>query len=123
MTKRSRFPYDETVARLSQAVRDAGSTIFATLDQAAVAASIGLTLRPTTLIVFGNPKAGTPLMDGCPPFGLELPLKLLVWEQDGRVQIAYPSMAARAREYGVRAGDPHIAALDHALDTLSTSVT
>ncbi len=85
MTKRSRYSYSETTAKLSKAMTDGGNTIFATIDQAAAAARVGLTLRPTTLIIFGNPKGGTPLMEAFPLVALELPLKLLVWEENGVV--------------------------------------
>ena len=63
MKVRSRCGYAETLAQLSSAITGAGNTIFATIDQAAAARSAGASLRPTTLIVFGNPKGGTPLMD------------------------------------------------------------
>ena len=66
MTKPSRYPYSETIERLSKAIIDGGNTIFATIDQAAAAQTVGLPLRPTTLIIFGNPKGGTPLMDAFP---------------------------------------------------------
>jgi len=60
MTKPSRYPYWETIERLSKAITDEGNTIFATIDQAAAAKTVGLPLRPTTLIIFGNPKAERP---------------------------------------------------------------
>ncbi|MGA9419046.1 MAG: DUF302 domain-containing protein, partial [Candidatus Cybelea sp.] len=66
MTKGSRYSYSETLAKLTKAMTDAGNTIFATIDQAAAAAGVDMTLRPTALIVFGNPKGGTPLMDAFP---------------------------------------------------------
>jgi len=66
MVKPSRYAYADTLARLTNALRESGNTIFASIDQAVAAASVGLTLRPTTLIVFGNPKAGTPFMHAFP---------------------------------------------------------
>ena len=80
MIKRSRHSYSDTIARLSNEIVEAGNTIFATIDQSAAAVDAGLSLRPTSLIVFGNPKGGTPLMEAFPVIGLELPLKVLVWE-------------------------------------------
>ena len=89
MTKQSRYSYSETVERLAKAITAGGNTIFATIDQAAAAEASGLALRPTTLVIFGNPKGGTPLMDAFPLVALELPLKLLVWQDDNGVKIAY----------------------------------
>ena len=106
MVKRSRYSYAQTVERLTKAITDAGNTIFASIDQAAAATSVGMTLRPTTLIVFGNPRGGTPLMAAFPLMALHLPLKLLVWEEDG-----------------VSVGYADVAALGHALDALSGSVS
>jgi uncharacterized protein (DUF302 family) len=122
MTKASRYPHSETVARLSKAIADAGNTIFATIDQAQAAMTVGLTLRPTTLIVFGNPKGGTPLMDAFPLVALELPLKLVVWDEDGTVSVAYVPMSEIAARYGVAGMDERIAAMDRALDALTSVV-
>lgn len=122
MVKRSRYSYAQTVERLTKAITDAGNTIFASIDQAAAATSVGMTLRPTTLIVFGNPRGGTPLMAAFPLMALHLPLKLLVWEEDG-VSVGYADVAALAASAGVPLGEPHVAALGHALDALSGSVS
>ena len=122
MVKQSRYPFADTVARLSTAVAERGAQLFATIDQAAAAKSAGLALRPTTLLVFGNPKGGTPLMESAPLFALELPLKLLVWEEDGVVSIAYASMPEVAQRYGVAGDDPRVVAMDHALDVVTEVV-
>ena len=123
MTKRSRFSYAQTLATLEKAIRDGGNTIFATIDQAAAATSAGLTLRPTTLIIFGNPNGGTALMDAVPLLALELPLKLLVWEENGAVSVAYEPMSEIAARYNVMGMDARIAAMDRALDTLTGAIT
>ncbi|HEY6324932.1 MAG TPA: DUF302 domain-containing protein [Candidatus Cybelea sp.] len=122
MTKQSRYPYAETLDRLSRAIANAGNTIFATIDQAAAARSAGTSLRPTTLIVFGNPKGGTPLMDAFPLVALELPLKLLIWEQDGVTSVACVPMAEIAARYGVTGMDARVAAMDAALAALVATV-
>ncbi|HET6277128.1 MAG TPA: DUF302 domain-containing protein [Candidatus Cybelea sp.] len=122
MTKTSRYSYAETVAKLAAAIASAGNTIFATIDQSAAAASAGLTLRPTTLIVFGNPKGGTPFMNAFPIVGLELPLKLLVWEEPNAVNVAYASMSEIAARHGVTGMDARVAAIDAALEALTSSV-
>jgi uncharacterized protein (DUF302 family) len=123
MARQSKHSYSDTVARLLKAMTDAGNTIFATIDQTRAAASAGLTLRPTSLIIFGNPKGGTPVMDAFPLFALELPLKMLVWEEDGTVKVGYAQMSEIAHRYGITGKDAQIAAMDHALDTLSATVT
>jgi uncharacterized protein (DUF302 family) len=122
MTKPSRYPYSETIERLSKAITACGNTIFATIDQAAAAKSGGLSLRPTALIIFGNPKGGTPLMDAFPLVALELPLKLLVWEEGDNVYVAYVTMSEIAARYGVAGMDERIAAADRAVDALINTV-
>ena len=121
MEKTSKYDYAETVARISKAILESGNTIFATIDQAKAAQGVGLTLRPTSLIVFGNPKGGTPLMDAHALFALELPLKLLVWEDGPTTFVAYASMAEIAKRYGIE-GDPRIANMDKALDALTAAI-
>ena len=114
----SRFAYPETVARLSSAIEAAGNTLFAAIDQRAAAARAGLDLRPTTLLLFGNPKGGTPVMDAFPLFALELPLKLLIWEQDAAVRVAHARMSNLARRYDVEGKDGPLHGMDDALGTL-----
>jgi uncharacterized protein (DUF302 family) len=123
MLKESRYLYSETIARLSKAITDAGNQMFATIDQARAAAEAGLTLRPTMLLIFGNPKGGTPLMDALPLFAFELPLRFLVWEEGSGVKVAYARMLQVAKAYRVPATDPRIAAMDHMLDSISAAVT
>ena len=123
MTKRSRYSYWDTIAKLTKAMTDGGNTIFATIDQTSAAASVGMTLRPTTLIVFGNPRGGTPFMYAFPPIALELPLKLLVWEESSSVSLAYVPMSEIAARYGVTGMDDRIAAIDRALETLTDGLT
>lgn len=122
MTTVSRHSYAETVARLENLITGAGNRVFAVIDQAQAAASAGSSLRPTTLILFGNPKGGTPLMDAFPLVALELPLKLLVWEENGTVNVAYVPASEIARRYGVTGMDQRIAAMDEGLAKLAKSV-
>ena len=79
-TIRSRFGPKETMDRLQAEIRAHGMTVFARIDHAAGAAEVGLTLPPTELIIFGNARAGTPLMQSAQTVGIDLPLKALVWE-------------------------------------------
>ena len=100
----------------------AGNTLFAEIDQSAAAAKVGLTLRPTTLLVFGNPKAGTPLMDADPEFGLELPLKILVWEEQTGIRVAYTPLAESAARYFISGMDDRVEHIDAAVDALVCTV-
>jgi uncharacterized protein (DUF302 family) len=89
-----RLPAQGSVAdawsRLEAAVAARGLTVFARIDFAADAAAVGLTLRPTRLLVFGNPRAGTPLLTVAPTVGIDLPLKVLIWEAaDGTATVGY----------------------------------
>src|ERR1700722_16291866 len=81
VVRTSRFAYSDTVMRLTVEIAREGLTIFCKLDQDAAARPAGFALRPTTLFIFGDPKVGAKLADVAPLAGLDLPLKLLVWEQ------------------------------------------
>lgn len=82
ITIRSRFGFDETLAALTAALAENGLRLFATIDHAEAAASAGLELRPTTVLVFGAPAVGTRLMQACQSAGLDLPLRMLVRQDD-----------------------------------------
>ena len=87
---RSTHPFVDTVRLLLAAFADHGIKVFASIDQKAEAAAVGLTMPPTTLILFGNPKAGTPLMLARPLSGIDLPLKLMVTEtRPGEVMVSF----------------------------------
>jgi uncharacterized protein (DUF302 family) len=80
----------DTLARIESLARARGLTVFARIDFSADAARSGLTLRPTGLVILGSPKAGTPLMIANPTVAIDLPLKVLAWEDaDGRAWVAY----------------------------------
>lgn len=86
----SRHPVKETLDRLESALRERGVLVFARIDFSGDAARAGLTMLPEQLLIFGNPRAGTPLMVAEPAAGLDLPLKALVWEDvAGKVWVAY----------------------------------
>ncbi|MGH6817262.1 MAG: DUF302 domain-containing protein [Methylovirgula sp.] len=94
----------EAIDRLETTLRAKGVTIFARIDHAAGAASVGMSLRPTEVLIFGNPKAGTPLMQDQQTIGLDLPLKMLAWQDaDGKVWITYNDATWLARRH--RLGD------------------
>ena len=119
MTTLSRHSFTETVGLLQKAMTDSGNTIFSIIDQAAAATKAGTTLRPTTLIIFGNPKGGTPLMEAFPLVALELPLKMLVWEENGVVSVAYERASEFAARYGVTGMDQRLDAMDKAVAGLA----
>ena len=103
VAQESKFGVDDTVARLTKQLAKAKVPVFATYDHSANASGAGLELRPTKVLVFGNPKVGTRLMLDRQSSGIELPLRLLVWE-DGRkrVWVGYPNMNTLATDYGIR---------------------
>lgn len=91
-----------TVARLKQAIRDKGVTIFADIPHAANAAKLDLDMPETHLLVFGSPKIGAPLMSANPAIGIDLPIKAVVWEDaDGQVWLAYNDPAYLAERHGL----------------------
>jgi len=86
----SQYSVTATLDRLEAVLQAKAITIFARIDQQAEAEKVGLSLRPTQLLLFGNPKAGTPLMVASPTIALDLPLKVLVWEaSDSKVWLSY----------------------------------
>ena len=86
----SSYPVAATLERLESLLKERGVMIFARIDFSGDAARAGLTMRPEQMLIFGNPKAGTPLMQSVPTAGLDLPLKALVWEDAaGQTRIAY----------------------------------
>ena len=81
---------NEAVEKLLQLLKAGGVTLFALVDHSGEAEKVGLKMRPTKLLIFGNPKAGTPLMQAAPSIAIDLPLKILVWEDaDAKVWISY----------------------------------
>ena len=85
----SPYTVDDTAERVVRVLERAGMTIFARIDQQGAAQAVGLTMRPMTLVLFGNPKGGTPLMQAYPTLAIDLPLKALVWEDaHGRVWVS-----------------------------------
>jgi uncharacterized protein (DUF302 family) len=92
--------------RLEAAVIAKGATVFARVDHAAGAQKIGETLSPEQVLIFGNPKLGTPLMQSDPRIGLDLPVKILVWEKDGTTQITFLNPAKLGAWYGIDADHP-----------------
>jgi uncharacterized protein (DUF302 family) len=98
----SPLPFDATVERLVQVITSRGMTIFARIDHAANARDVEMTMPPTTVLLYGNAKGGTPIMLAAPSAALDLPLRVLVRErEDGKAVIAYHPIAATLRRAGV----------------------
>jgi uncharacterized protein (DUF302 family) len=120
VTKTSPRPVAETVARLVALLGSKGVKVFAVIDQQAEARAVGLDLRETTLVIFGNPKAGTGVMAAAPLAALDLPLKVLVWaEPGGTTSISYTASATLAARYGLT---PETAAALEVVDGLTDAL-
>ena len=102
ISKPSNHSVDQTVDKLKSILEARGVTLFALVDHSGEAAKAGLNMRPTKLLMFGNPRAGTPVMLAAPSIAIDLPLKILVWEDDrGRVWLSYNDPAYLQRRHGV----------------------
>jgi uncharacterized protein (DUF302 family) len=121
ITTASAHSFSDTLARFQAALLGANMTVFARVDHAGGAAAAGLSLRPTMLILFGNPRGGTPLMQAVQPVGLELPLKMLIWQDAaGATRLSYDDPVWLARRFGLDPGLPVIKALASALADLAS---
>ena len=113
-----------TVERLKSLLAQKGIQIFAHIDHAAGAQTVGLSLRPTQVLIFGNPQAGTPLMQSQQTIGLDLPLRVLVWEDAaGKVWLTYRRVTDLARDHHVADHDETVKSLDAGLAGLAHAAT
>ena len=116
----SKFDPKETMDRLETEIRACGMTVFARIDHAAGAAEVGLTLRPTELIIFGNARGGTPLMQSVQTVGIDLPLKALVWEDaGGKTWLSYNEPGWIVQRHGVANAGPVVSNMAAALSAIS----
>src|SRR5580658_894363 len=98
----SPYTVEETLGRLESILADRGVKVFALIDHSGEAAKVGMKMRPTKLVIFGNPKGGTPLMVAAPTLAIDLPLKALVWEdENGKVWVSYNSPEYLQQRHGV----------------------
>lgn len=124
VTKFSPASVADTAGRLTDILHTKGVKIFAVIDQAAEARLAGHELRPTILVVFGNPAAGTPVMVASPLSALDLPLKVVVWGDGDQTKISYTSPGALARRYRLTPDlAAHLAAVDAVTDALVSSLS
>ena len=114
ISKLSPHSVPETIQRLSALLKSKGVAIFALIDHSSEAEKAGLKMRPTQLLIFGNPKGGTPLMLAAPSTAIDLPLKALVWEDaDGKVWLSYNSPNYLQQRHGFPADlEKNIAAIE-----------
>jgi len=109
-----------TIDRLAEAVTGAGATVFARIDHAAGATKVDMDLRPTELLIFGNPKLGTPAIMDAQTAGLDLPLRVLAYaDAEGVVQVTYHDPSTLASEHGLAVDAPYLAMMTGALDKLT----
>jgi len=122
-TVASSFDPKATLSRLETAIRAHGMTVFARIDHSAAAAEVGLTLPPTELIIFGNARGGTPLMQSVQTVGIDLPLKILVWEDTtGKTWISYNEPIWIAQRHSVANAEPVVSKMAAALSAMSKAV-
>jgi uncharacterized protein (DUF302 family) len=124
-TLRSSYGPKDTMNRLEAEVRAKGMTVFARIDHAAGAIAVGLSLRPTEVLIFGNAKAGTPLMQSVQTIGIDLPLKALVWQDgSGDTWLSYNDPAWLAQHHGLGGEtEAAIGTMTAALDAVAKAAT
>jgi len=121
VSRPSRYSVPETIDRLAAVLKSKGMTVFARIDHAAEARNVGLEMRPAQLLIFGNPKGGTPLMAAAPTAAIDLPLKALAWEDaERKVWLGYNSPAWLKERHGILGMDDAIAGLEKALDAMAS---
>jgi LPXTG-motif cell wall-anchored protein len=124
VTVESAYSVDETVSRLETTITNQGLTVVTQVNHAGNAANVGLDLRPTTLLIFGNPNVGTPLMQSSQTTAIDLPQKFLVWENEaGQVQVTYNDPQYLANRHGITGQDERLGQVSNALSNLSGSVS
>ena len=120
ITKSSPHSVDKTISQFETALKDAGATLFAKIDHAAGAKKIGSTLRPTTVIIFGNPKIGTPAMIIAQTIGLDLPLRVVIFEdKEGKTQIAYHPPKTLSANHNIEESSKVLEKMTSALNKLT----
>ena len=119
VTKLSPRSFADTVARLKDLLAAKNMKLFSAIDQRAEARAVGMDLRDTTLVIFGSPAAGTPVMDAAPLSALDLPLKVLIWADAGQTKVSYYAPAAIAARHHLSADlETRLAGIDPLTDAL-----
>jgi len=125
LTIRSSYGPEETMIRFEAEVKEKGMTVFARVDHAAGAAAVGLSLRPTDLLIFGNARGGTPLMQSSQAIGIDLPIKALVWQDaSGDTWLSYNDPTWLAERHGLgHETEATVSGMAALLKTLATNAT
>ena len=119
VTKLSPRSVADSTTRMTDLLAAKGVKLFTVIDQSAEARRVGLQLRDTALVIFGNPAAGTPVMAASPMSGLDLPLKVLLWDDGGQTKVSYYAPAELAARHGLGPGlEKNLAAIDALTDAL-----
>ena len=111
---------EATVDRITSDIEESDLSLMTTVDHAANAASVDAELPPTTLLLFGNPAAGTPLMQAARSVAIDLPQKMLVWDDDGQTKVTYNDPAYLARRHGIEGQRDRLEQISSVLDQLAT---
>ena len=113
-------PHDvaTTADRLVAVIKKAGATVFARIDHQAGAMKAGMKMQPATVVLFGNPKIGTPIMKANPRAAIDLPIKVLIWSEDGKTQVGALAPSALKARYGIEGVEKPFAKMTGALNKL-----
>ena len=120
VNKPSKHSVDDTLAKLQHTLEAKGVAVFALVDHSGEAAKVGMKMRPTKLLIFGNPKGGTPLMLAAPSIALDLPLKILIWQDEQeKVWVSYNTPEYLAERHGL---PPHLLQNIALIETLASNI-
>lgn len=111
----------KTVERLTTAIERSGGKVVAVVDHSANAEAAGLELAPTTVVLFANPRLGTPAIAARRQIAIDLPLRMLVWEEEGVTRLGYPSIATLAHRYDLALDDRKLSRMGDALASLASA--
>ena len=117
----SPLAFEETVVALQKELNSRGITVFATIDHQAAAKAVGENMQPATVLIVGNPKVGTALMQENPRLAIELPLKILIYDENKTVKIRYEKIAAIAKKYDIKQNFATAEKIDSAMQQLIKS--
>jgi uncharacterized protein (DUF302 family) len=120
VNKPSQHSVDDTLGKLQNILEAKGIAVFALIDHSGEAAKVGMKMRPTKLLIFGNPKGGTPLMLAAPSVAIDLPVKILIWQDDQeKVWVSYNTPEYLAERHGL---PPHLAQNIDFVETLAANI-
>jgi len=123
-TIQSSFDPEQTMDRFEAEIKGRGMSVFARVNHSALATEAGLTLRPTELVLFGNPRGGTPLMQANQTIGIDLPLKALVWQDaNGKTWLSYNDPAWLAKRHEIAGADRMLEAMSSTLAEMAAKAT